>query len=160
MVDHKARFLEAEEQASQLVNQLSLLKREIETQAEASTSINELRVVLSTLVSELTQVSVEMQGIISKLAEIGGPKMLGSLDEIKTGVVQGLNYMQVSRNKIGGGLSLLKNSIDETSSKIGNGVSSAREEDPKRRLCPLGVPTEAMAPGGPIRSMVPAPFDG
>ena len=36
------------------------------------------------------------------------------------------------------------------------GGERTRQEDPSCSLCPLGVPTKAMAQRGPVRSMAPA----
>ena len=80
MNDPKQRFLQAEEQATRIVEQLQQLKLKMDAHEEASVSLAGARESIATLTSELADIARGMQSATRKLAEVGTPGILQSID--------------------------------------------------------------------------------
>jgi len=80
MTEQKERFLQAEELANRLATQLQELKHKIDTHEESISSLNEARITITSLASEIAEMTQGIPLVISKLSEIGTPTIIESVD--------------------------------------------------------------------------------
>ncbi|MCJ7532048.1 MAG: hypothetical protein MUO64_13600 [Anaerolineales bacterium] len=97
MNNHKAKFLEAEEQANRLVSQMQELQRKMEAHEEAATSLSEVTTVVTTLTREFTETSVGLSNLVIKLSEIGTPSILESIDATRAELAR---FMSTSYSRV------------------------------------------------------------
>lgn len=93
MDDYRQRFLDAEGQATKLVEQLKRLKDEIEGYAEASGSLVATREDLHRLTTELEGDAVAMRGVISAIEAVGTQSILDSLSDVQADIRQGMRAL-------------------------------------------------------------------
>ena len=83
MNDYRERFVEAEDQASKLLDQLELLKIASEKKLSATESLKATRDEVHSLLDAATKIIRENQSLISTLKDIDTEKILNATDDIK-----------------------------------------------------------------------------
>ena len=77
------QFLQAEEEASRLVEELTRLKQEIQHYSAASHSLDEAGARIGSLVDEVSKATTGVGDVIKTLREIGTPELLDRLSAIE-----------------------------------------------------------------------------
>lgn len=80
MIDYQEKFIEAEKQASELIDNLSSLKAEINNYSVASSTLNDVRIKLSEMIDDMSNVSASMRDTISAIKEIDTKKIIYEID--------------------------------------------------------------------------------
>ena len=83
MNDYREKFVEAENQASKLLDQLELLKIASEKKLTATESLTATRDEVHSLLDAATKIIKENQSLISTLKDIDTEKILNATDDIK-----------------------------------------------------------------------------
>jgi hypothetical protein len=77
------QFLQAEEEASRLVEELARLKEEIQHYSDASHGLDEAVGHVGSLIGEVTKATGAVGNVIKTLREIGTPELLDRLDTLE-----------------------------------------------------------------------------
>jgi hypothetical protein len=81
MSDPKVRFLEAEEQAGRLLEQLQKLKSSMDDHEDAATSLREGSGAVRALAAETAEAARAVSALVTQLGDIGTPEILESINE-------------------------------------------------------------------------------
>ena len=99
MEDYREKFLQAEKQATNLVEQLQKLKDEVINYRDASSSFSEVHASLSGLIERQNSIAEELHGVIDTLGKIDTSKILDDINELKQGVEEGLVNLEKSTDE-------------------------------------------------------------
>ncbi len=100
MEDPREKFLQAEAQAEQLVNQLTELKQKAEGHARAEKSLADVRDSLVSMIDEISASSETVRSVVSKLGEIGTPEILEVLGKVQEGISEASTQMADDHDRL------------------------------------------------------------